>query len=149
MHFFLALVSFNNYATDGNKKGDENILLAKYSLSNNKLFNSYDTEYDLALMNLQVDIMDFLMFGSQVTLDFQFVNMIAVGSYIRWNYVGLIYQGVITDWFYEATLVTCKLWNWCSGRSFNSEMSKSLHFDVTFFLTKRNLRFLLKMSGLQ
>ncbi|NOQ26806.1 MAG: hypothetical protein GQ564_15710 [Bacteroidales bacterium] len=102
----LVLISFNNYATDGNKKGNENILLSKYSLSNSKSFNSYDTEYDLALMNLQLDVMGFLMFGPQVSLDFQFANMIAVGPYIRWNYAGLLYQGVITDWFYESTLVS-------------------------------------------
>lgn len=106
--FFLALVliSFDNYASDGNKKGDENILLSKYSLSNSKSFNSYDTEYDLSLMNLQLDVMGFLMFGPQVSLDFQFANMIAVGPFVRWNFAGLIYQGAITDWFFEETVVS-------------------------------------------
>ncbi|MDA3953280.1 MAG: hypothetical protein PF485_06515 [Bacteroidales bacterium] len=107
---FLALVlfSFCNYAGDGNAVVNENMSLSKYSLSsfNYKSFNSLDTEYDLALMNLQVDVMGFLMFGPQISLDFQFANMVAVGPFFRWNYAGVIYQGVITDWFYEETVVS-------------------------------------------
>ena len=83
-------------ASDGvlNDNNEKTILLSpEYSM------NLTDTEYDLALMNLQVDVMGLLFFGPQVSLDFQFANMIAVGSFFRWNYAGVIYQGVITDWF--------------------------------------------------
>ena len=103
---FLALIlfSFNNYASDVIKdlNKDENLLLSSYSLSDyNKSLIS--TEYDLSLMNLQVDVIGVLFFGPQVTLDFQFANMIAVGPYIRWHYAGLIYQGIVTDWFTDGT----------------------------------------------
>ena len=104
----LVLFSFNNYASDDLKEENGNTSLSKYSLnlSDNNSFNSLDTEYDLALMNLQVDVMGFVMFGPQVSLDFQFANMIAVGPFIRWNYAGVIYQGIITDWFTDGSTVS-------------------------------------------
>lgn len=54
-------------------------------------------------MNLQVDVLGLFFFGPQVSLDFQFANMIAVGPYMRWHYAGLIYQGIVTDWFTAET----------------------------------------------
>ncbi|MFP4023059.1 MAG: hypothetical protein ACLFVR_00935 [Thiohalospira sp.] len=61
------------------------------------------TEYDLSLMNLQVDVLGIIFFGPQITLDFQFANMIAVGPYFRWHYAGVFYQGIVTDWFSDGT----------------------------------------------
>ncbi|MDY6801071.1 MAG: hypothetical protein SVU94_07580 [Bacteroidota bacterium] len=61
------------------------------------------TEYDLSLMNLQVDVLGIIFFGPQLTLDFQFANMIAIGPYFRWHYVGVFYQGVVTEWFSDET----------------------------------------------
>lgn len=88
-----------------NEKDPEYFSFSSYApnFMNNSLSS---TEYNLSLMNLQVDVMGFLMFGPQVSLDFQFANIIAVGPFFRWNYAGLIYQGVITDWFYEETIVS-------------------------------------------
>ncbi|MCK5168650.1 MAG: hypothetical protein KAQ75_02125 [Bacteroidales bacterium] len=107
---FLALVlfSFSIYASDGKIQVNENVSLSKYSLSlsDNNSFNSFDTEYDLTLMNLQVDVMGLLFFGPQVSLDFQFANMIAVGPFFRWNYAGVIYQGIITDWYSDGSVVS-------------------------------------------
>jgi hypothetical protein len=74
-----------------------------YSTVEDYSLNSESTDYDLALMNLQVDPLGFLFFGPQITLDFQFANMIAVGPYFRYHYAGLIYQGVVTDWFSDVT----------------------------------------------
>ncbi len=71
------------------------------SLLNNS--NPFDTEYNLKLMNIQVDVLGFLFFGPQVGVDFQIANIVAVGPYVRWNYAGLIYQGIITDWFSNET----------------------------------------------
>lgn len=62
-----------------------------------------ESDYNLSLMNLQVDAMGIFFFGPQVALDFQFADMIAVGPYVRWHYIGLIYQGVVTDWFTDET----------------------------------------------
>ncbi|MFC2104603.1 hypothetical protein ACFLS4_04545 [Bacteroidota bacterium] len=95
----LALLSIDTYATD---PSENNFELSNYSLTlsdYNRHLNSFDTEYDLALMNLQVDVMGFFLFGPQISYDFQFANMIAVGPFIRWNYAGVVYQGIITDWF--------------------------------------------------
>ena len=64
-----------------------------------------DGDTRLAIMNLQLDLMGIVFVGPIVALDFQFANMIAVGPYFRYNYAGLIYQGIITDWFYESTVV--------------------------------------------
>jgi len=100
---FLSVYGFASNADENNKEHEPN-LVTDYSLSNYSLTN--DSDYNLAIMNLQVDVMGFLMFGPQVSLDFQFANIIAVGPFIRWNYAGLIYQGVITDWFYEETVVS-------------------------------------------
>jgi len=54
-------------------------------------------------MNLQLDVLGIVFFGPQVTLDFQFANMIAVGPYFRWHYAGVFYQGIVTDWFSDET----------------------------------------------
>ncbi len=100
----LFLFSFSNYASDVIKdlNKDENLLLSNYSLSDyNKSLIS--TEYDLSLMNLQVEVMGLLFFGPQVSLDFQFANMVAVGPYVRWNYAGVMYQGIVTDWFTDGS----------------------------------------------
>ena len=64
---------------------------------------SSDSDYDLNLMNLQIDVLGIVFFGPQVALDFQFANMIAVGPYVRWHYAGVLYQGVVTDWFSDET----------------------------------------------
>lgn len=58
-----------------------------------------ESDYDLSIMNLQVDVLGLVFFGPQVSLDFQLANIVAIGPYIRWNYAGFLYQGVITDWF--------------------------------------------------
>lgn len=97
------LFSFNNFASEGNRILNNDLSLSKYSLINAKLFNISDTDYNLSTMNLQVDALGFLFFGPQLTLDFQFANMIAVGPYLRWHYAGLIYQGIVTDWFSDVT----------------------------------------------
>lgn len=106
---FLAIALFvsNIFATEPLKLGsnDKDIVLSDYLYENNLNLSS-DSDYDLSLMNLQVDVLGFLFFGPEISLDFQFANMIAVGPYVRWNYAGLIYQGVITDWFYEETVVS-------------------------------------------
>lgn len=62
-------------------------------------FLQSESDYDLAIMNLQVDAMGLIFFGPQVCLDFQIANLIAVGPYFRWNFAGVLYQGVITNWF--------------------------------------------------
>ena len=61
------------------------------------------SEYDLSIMNLQIDLLGILFFGPQVTLDFQFADMVAVGPYVRWHYAGVVYQGIVTDWFSAET----------------------------------------------
>lgn len=101
----LFLFSFSNYASDGLEEVNKNTSLSKYSLnlSDNYSFNSFDTEYDLALINLQVDVLGIVFFGPQISLDFQFANMIAVGPYVRWHYAGVFYQGIVTDWFTDGT----------------------------------------------
>lgn len=108
LFLILILFSINNFATDANKIGNTNLMMSKPSLStsNSNFFRNSDSEYNLSLMNLQVDVAGFLFFGPQVALDFQFANIVAVGPFVRWNYAGLIYQGVITDWFYEETVIS-------------------------------------------
>ncbi|MBU8893070.1 MAG: hypothetical protein KOO66_09845 [Bacteroidales bacterium] len=107
---FLALVlfSFSDYASDGLKEVNGNISLSNYSLSLSEKYssNSFDTDYDLALMNLQVDLLGIVFFGPQIALDFQLANMIAVGPFFRWNYAGVIYQGVVTDWFTDESVAS-------------------------------------------
>jgi len=88
------LISSDNIMDD---KGNESSLLFE-----NYLTPSED-DYSLSLINLQVDVMGLFFFGPQVALDFQFADMIAVGPYMRWHYAGLIYQGVVTDWFSDET----------------------------------------------
>lgn len=68
---------------------------------NNKSFSDNESDYRLKLMNLQVDALGLVFFGPQVSLDFQFANMIAVGPYVRWHYAGVLYRAVVTDWFSE------------------------------------------------
>lgn len=69
----------------------------------NSLSLSPTTDYDLSIMNLQFDVLGIIFFGPQITLDFQFANMIAVGPYFRWHYAGVFYQGVVTEWFSDET----------------------------------------------
>lgn len=101
--FALLLLSTNNYATNllDDESKSENNLFSEYSLQNTTTLEG--SEYDLAIMNLQVDVIGFLFFGPQITLDFQFANLIAIGPYFRYHYAGLIYQGVVTDWFSDET----------------------------------------------
>jgi hypothetical protein len=98
----LLFQSFNLFSSDIFEK-EEKVDPITFSQLNNL---PSESDYDLSLMNLQVDAMGFLMFGPQIALDFQFANMIAIGPFFRWNFAGLIYQGVITDWFYEETVVS-------------------------------------------
>ncbi|MFO7827452.1 MAG: hypothetical protein R6V23_02415 [Bacteroidales bacterium] len=79
-------------------KNYNSILINESSLS-----TAPSTEYDLSIMNLQVDLLGIIFFGPQITLDFQFANMIAVGPYVRWHYAGVVYQGIVTDWFSAET----------------------------------------------
>lgn len=104
----LLLIPIYLSASDGILLKDHKatLLSTNYLNTENYSMNNESTDYELALMNLQVDVMGFLMFGPQVSLDFQFANIIAVGPFVRWNYAGLMYQGVITDWFYEETVVS-------------------------------------------
>ena len=90
----IIIFTFNGFANDPENESLI-VLNNNYSLS--------DSEYDLSLMNLQVDVMGLVFFGPQVTLDFQFANMIAVGPYVRWHYAGVLYQAVVTDWFSDGT----------------------------------------------
>jgi len=64
-----------------------------------------ESDYRLKLMNLQVDALGLVFFGPQVSLDFQFANLLAVGPYVRWHYAGVLYQAVVTDWFSESSVV--------------------------------------------
>ncbi len=71
--------------------------------------NSYSTsssDVNLKLMNLQFDPLGFLFFGPQLGIDFQIADIIAIGPYARWNYAGVIYQGIVTDWFSNETTVS-------------------------------------------
>jgi len=99
--FFLPI---SLYASDGILlKNHKSTLQTNYFVADNYSVNSESSDYNLALMNLQIDPLGFLFFGPQITLDFQFANMIAVGPYFRYHYAGLIYQGVVTDWFSDET----------------------------------------------
>ena len=96
----LLIIPLNIFASDGlliNKKEKAILLSPEYSI------NSSESEYDLSLMNLQLDVIGIVFFGPQLTLDFQFANMIAIGPYVRWHYAGVIYQGIVTDWFSDGT----------------------------------------------
>lgn len=94
----LLIIPLNIFASDGlqiNKKGKTILLSPKYSI------NPSESEYDLSLMNFQVDVLGIIFFGPQVSLDFQFADLIAVGPSFRWSYAGLFSQAMITDWWYE------------------------------------------------
>ncbi len=95
----LVILSVNGMASNLNESSSE--VVSDYSLSNYNLTS--DSDYRLSIMNLQIDALGFLFFGPQITLDFQFANMIAIGPYFRYHYAGLIYQGVVTDWFTDET----------------------------------------------
>lgn len=98
---FILFFSLQNHATEPviftNQNYNSNLI------SENSLSTPPSTEYDLSLMNLQVDVLGIIFFGPQITLDFQFANMIAVGPYVRWHYAGVFYQGIVTDWFSAET----------------------------------------------
>lgn len=72
-------------------------------LSNETFYQSSSSDVNLKLVNIQFDPLGFLFFGPQLGVDFQFADMIAVGPYFRWNYAGVIYQGIVTDWFSNGT----------------------------------------------
>jgi len=81
--------------------GDINLNERVYSGSNN-LFKKYSREsvdYQLSPVNLQLDVLGVLFYGPQIVVDFQFLDMIAVGPSFRWMYAGLLFQALITDWF--------------------------------------------------
>mgnify|MGYP001043927210 CR=1 FL=1 len=81
--------------------------LGEQEKQNLNVYNgSSDSDYDLSLMNLQVDPLGILFFGPQLSFDFQFANMITVGPYVRWHYAGVLYQAVVTDWFSESSNVS-------------------------------------------
>ena len=61
------------------------------------------SDVNLKLVNIQVDPLGFIFFGPQLSVDFQFADMIAIGPYARWNYAGVIYQGIVTEWFSNET----------------------------------------------
>ena len=91
--------TFSLYSIGLNEETEKSI---SNSLSEYSLMQAED-EYSLSIMNIQVDAMGLIFFGPQIALDFQFADMIAVGPYMRWHYAGLIYQGVVTDWFVDQT----------------------------------------------
>jgi len=100
------LFAFKINAIEPEKSITTNPLMLNYGNIENsyaKSALSNDTEFDLALMNLQVDFLGIVFFGPQVTLDFQFANMLAVGPYVRWHYAGVLYQGMVTDWFSDGS----------------------------------------------
>jgi len=72
-------------------------------LSNATFYQSSGSDVNLKLVNIQFDPLGFLFFGPQLGVDFQFADMVAIGPYFRWNYAGLIYQGIVTDWFSSTT----------------------------------------------
>lgn len=87
-------------ASDGvlnNKDNSEKttLLLPEYSMG------SSNSEYELPLMNFQLDVLGIVFFGPQVNLDFQFADLIAVGPSFRWSYAGVFAQAMNTDWWYE------------------------------------------------
>ena len=60
------------------------------TISKSSSFLDYEKQYDLRLINLQMDIHGFLWYGPQIFFDLQFVNMIAFGPYVHWLYAGLV-----------------------------------------------------------
>jgi hypothetical protein len=93
---FSFALNFTVLATEPNKS----FLLADSPLE----LDSYSTtssDVNLKLMNLQFDPLGLIFFGPQLNLDFQIADVIAVGPYFRWNYAGILYHAVITDWFSE------------------------------------------------
>lgn len=98
---FIMFFSLQNYATEPVIFTDQNF--NSNLVNENSLSIPPSTDYDLSIMNLQVDLLGIIFFGPQITLDFQFANMIAVGPYVRWHYAGVLYQGVVTDWFSAET----------------------------------------------
>lgn len=73
--------------------------LNKVSISND------ESDYRLKLLNVQVDALGLVFFGPQLSVDFQFGNLVAVGPYVRWHYAGIMYRAVVTDWFSENSSV--------------------------------------------
>jgi len=99
-------MAFKINAIEPEKTNTLNPLLSDYNNSYNyktKYALTTNSEFDLALMNLQVDFLGIVFFGPQVTFDFQFANMFAVGPYVRWHYAGVFYQGMVTDWFSDGS----------------------------------------------
>ncbi|MFP4023885.1 MAG: hypothetical protein ACLFVR_05100 [Thiohalospira sp.] len=72
-------------------------------LSNATFYQTSSSDVNLKLLNIQFDPLGFLFFGPQLGVDFQFADIVAIGPYFRWNYAGLIYQGIVTDWFSNET----------------------------------------------
>ncbi len=77
------------------------LLYPKTNMQHN--FSAMQSDYELGIMNIQLDAMGFLFVGPQFALDFQFANTIAVGPYFRWHFAGLVYQGIVTEWFSAET----------------------------------------------
>lgn len=94
MFLILGLQNFANNPLSPINQSYSKVLINESSLS---MTNA--TDYDLSIMNLQVDALGILFYGPQLALDFQFANMIAVGPFFRWHYAGVIYQGIVTNWF--------------------------------------------------
>ena len=64
-----------------------------------------DTQYTLQPVNIQLDVLGLMFFGAQLAVDFQFIDMIAVGPFFRWHYAGFLYHAAVTNWFDDGTTV--------------------------------------------
>lgn len=95
------IFNFSAIANDLTNKSENSECNTMQHTQNSLLLS--DTDYNLKLMNLQVDALGIVFFGLQIALDFQFANIVAIGPYMRWHYAGLLYQGVVTDWFSDQT----------------------------------------------
>ncbi len=97
------------------------------------------SEYGLSIMNLQVDVMGIIFFGPQVTLDFQFADMIAVGPYVRWHYAGVLYQGVVTDWFSAETTTSLASYSFGAQAKFLIPVGTGQHRPYLEFGFERSI----------
>ena len=95
------IVNFRAVANEPISKSENNESNNIQTIRNS--LSSSNSDYDLKSMNLQIDVLGIVFFGPQLALDFQFANIIAIGPYMRWHYAGVLYQGVVTDWFSDQT----------------------------------------------
>lgn len=116
----IIVLSFNNYASDPILNQDETTNLP---LNNVPI----DSDYALSLVNLQVDVMGILFFGPQITVDFQFADMIAVGPYFRWHYAGVVYQGIVTEWFSAGTTTSLASYSFGAQAKYLFPMGSGQH----------------------